>query len=40
MKIKPLALLCATLFSFSLQAAEPQVSRYVVTFPQGDRVAY
>lgn len=40
MKNKPLALLLASLFSLTARAAEPEVHRYVVTFPQGDRVAY
>ena len=40
MKIKPLALVLTCLFPLCSQAAAPEVSRYVVTFPQGDRVAY
>ncbi|URQ61671.1 esterase-like activity of phytase family protein [Pantoea alhagi] len=40
MKIKSLALLCASLFPLYASAAQPQIERYVVSFPQGDRVAY
>lgn len=40
MKLKPLALLALSLFPLLSQAAEPLVNRYVVTFPQSDRVAY
>lgn len=40
MKIKTLALLCASFFSLYASAAQPQIERYVVSFPQGDRVAY
>ncbi|MDU4092214.1 MAG: esterase-like activity of phytase family protein [Pantoea sp.] len=40
MKIKTLALLCASLFSLYASAAQPQIERYVVSFPQGDRIAY
>lgn len=40
MKIKSLALLFASLFPFYGNAAQSQVDRYVVSFPQGDRVAY
>lgn len=40
MKIKTLTLLCASLFSLYASAAQPHIERYVVSFPQGDRVAY
>ncbi len=40
MKLKTPALLFTCLFPLASQAAEPQVDRYVVTFPQGDRVEY
>ncbi len=40
MKIKPLALLFAAFFPLCSQAADPQVERYVVTFPQEDHVIY
>lgn len=40
MKFNPLALLLVSLFPLCSQAADPDVHRYVVTFPQGDRVAY
>ena len=39
MKSHSLALLCASLFSLCASAAQPQTDRYVVSFPQGDRVA-
>ena len=39
MKISSLALLCASLFPLYAAAASPQVERYIVSFPQGDRVA-
>jgi hypothetical protein len=40
MKLKSSALLFTCLFPLASQAAEPVVDRYVVTFPQGDRVEY
>lgn len=40
MKLKSPALLFTCLFPLLSQAAEPSVDRYVVTFPQGDRVEY
>lgn len=40
MKLKSSALLFTCLFPLVCQAAEPTVDRYIVTFPQGDRVDY
>jgi hypothetical protein len=40
MKLKTLALLCSTVFPLAVHAADAQVERYIVTFPQGDSVAY
>ncbi|RKQ38799.1 esterase-like activity of phytase family protein [Enterobacter sp. R1(2018)] len=40
MTLKPRALLLTCLFPLAGLAADAQVDRYVVTFPQGDRVEY